>query len=104
MDKRSSFRVNNRTETTFGITSIIFGVVSLLLFFTAVYQGAYNLEGRETVVGGIELAAMMFCLSGLLFGLTGEFRKDTFHRTAHAGILVNVLVGIFHVIVLVQGY
>ena len=104
MDKRTSFRINNRTETAFGIASIIFGVVSLLLFATAVYQGAYYLEGRETIVGSIELVAVIFCLVGLSFGIAGEFRKDKFHRTAHTGIGINFVIGILHVVVLFQGY
>lgn len=104
MDKRTSFRINNRKETTFGIVSIILGAMSILLFFIAVYQSAYHLEGRENVVGSIELAAILMCLIGLLFGIVGEFRPDKFHRTAHVGIGINLLIGIFHVIVLAQGY
>lgn len=84
--------------------AIVFGGVSFLLFLTAVYQAAYHSQGRAVVIGSIELVAMLFCLVGLAFGITGEFRKDTFHRTAHVGILVNLLVGIFHVVVLIQGY
>ncbi len=104
MDKRTSFRINNRTETTFGIASIALGVMSILLFLVAVYQSAYNLNGRETIVGSIELAAMLMCLVGGLFGVIGEFRPDKFHRTAHAGIVINLIIGIFHVVVLTQGY
>lgn len=104
MDKRTSFSINNRTETTFGIASIALGVMSILLFVLAVYQSAYNLDGRETIVGSIELVAMLMCLVGLLFGIAGEFRPDKFHRTAHAGILINAIVAIVHVVVLVQGY
>ena len=78
--------------------------MSILLFVLAVYQSAYKLDGRETIVGSIELTAILMCLVGLLFGLAGEFRPDKFHRTAHAGILINLLVAIVHVVVLVQGY
>lgn len=104
MDKKTSLRINNRKETTFGIAAIALGVMSILLFFIAVYQSAYDLKGRETVVGSIELLAILFSVTGLLFGLIGETRVDKFRRTAHIGILINLIVGVFHVIVLMQGY
>jgi len=104
MDKKSSFRINNRKETTFGIAAVVLGVMSFLLFGTAVYQAAYNLQGRELVVGSIELVAILCALVGLLFGIIGETRVDKFKRTAHIGIVLNLIVGLFHIIVLVQGY
>ena len=76
----------------------------MLLFVTAVYQSAYHLEGREVLVGAIELVAIILCLMGLAFGIIGETRVDKFHRTAHSGIALNLLMAIFHVMVLIQGY
>ena len=104
MDKKTSLRINNRTETTFGIASLVLGGLSLLLFLTAVYQAAYHLDGREVTVGVIELIAMLACLTGLVFAFIGETRVDKFKRTAHAGIIANLIIGILHVIVLVQAY
>lgn len=104
MDKKSSFRINNRKETTFGIAAVVLGVMSFLLFGTAVYQSAYHLRGREALIGSIELLAILCALIGLIFGIIGETREDKFKRSAHIGILLNLLVGIFHVIVLIQGY
>lgn len=104
MDKKTSLRINNRTETTFGIASVLLAVISLILFLTAVYLSAYHLEGRKIVVGIIELVAMLTCLVGLVFGVIGETRVNKFRRTAHAGIIANLAVGVFHVVVLVQGY
>lgn len=104
MDKRTSLRINNRTETTFGIASVILSVLSLLMFLTAVYQSAYHLEGREITVGVIELIAILLCLAGFVFGIIGETRVNKFRRTAHAGIIANVIIGVLHVIVLIQAY
>lgn len=56
------------------------------------------------LLGLMELVAMLFCLTGLTFGMIGETRTDKFKRTAHIGIGLNVFIGIFHVIVLFQGY
>ncbi len=104
MDKKTSLRINNRTETTFGIISVCLAVFSILLFISAVYQAAYMLDGREIVIGFIELFAMIACLVGFLFGIVGETRVDKFKNTAHIGIAMNVLIGIFHIIVLFKGY
>lgn len=104
MDKRTSLKINNRTETTFGVASTALSVFSIVLFLWVVYQSAYNLEGRELMLGGVELLAMLFCLVGLVFGLIGETRVDKFKLTAHIGIGLNILVGIFHVIVLVHAF
>lgn len=56
------------------------------------------------LLGLMELVSMLFCLTGLTFGIIGETRTDKFKRTAHIGIGLNVFIGIFHVIVLFQGY
>ena len=104
MDKKTSLRINNRRETTFGVASIVLGILSLVLFVIAVYNAAYDLQGNEVTVGVTELIAIIFCLTGLLFGIVGELRLDKFHRTAHIGIATNLIVGILHVFVLVHGY
>ncbi|MDF1618101.1 DUF6142 family protein [Petrocella sp. FN5] len=100
MDKKTSFRVNNRTETIYGIISIGLGGISLAIFLWAVYQSAYNLEGREVLIGLVELVAMMLCFAGLTLGIVGETREDKLKMTAHFGIALNLIVGVFHVLVL----
>lgn len=104
MDKRASLRINNRTETAFGISATVLGALSILLFCINVYITAYHSDGRALIIGFIELVAMLFCLTGLAFGIIGETRIDKFKRTAHIGIGLNVFIGVFHVIVLFQGY
>lgn len=104
MDKRTSLKINNRTETTFGVASTALSILSLVLFLWVVYQTAYASAGREVVLGLVELIAMLFCLVGLVFGLIGETRRDKFRVTAHVGIVLNLLIGILHVTVLMQAY
>jgi len=100
MDKKTSFRVNNRTETIYGYLSIILGGVSFMIFLWAVYQSAYNFTGREILIGLVELIAMVLCFAGLTLGFIGETREDKLKMTAHFGIALNLIVGIFHVLVL----
>lgn len=104
MDKSSSLKINNRRETVFGIASVSLAIISTLLFMWLVYQTAYHLEGREILLGTIELLALLFALVGFVFGLIGETRVDVFKITAHIGIGLNFIIGIFHIIVLFQGY
>lgn len=99
-----SLKINTRTETTFGVASVGLSVMSLAMFIYSVYQSAYHLEGREVIIGSIELIAILFALVGLLFGLIGETREDKLKLTSHIGIVTNILVGIFHVIVLMHAY
>lgn len=104
MDKRTSLKINNRKETRFGVASTILSLISLVLFLLVVYQSAYHLEGKEILLGTIELMAMLFCLVGLFFGFIGETRSDKFRVTAHIGIGLNILIGILHVSVLIHGF
>lgn len=104
MDKKTSLKINTRTETTFGVASIGLAVFSLILFMIVVYQSGYNPNLNEVVNGLTELVAMLFCLVGFVFGLIGETRMDKFKMTAHVGIGLNALIGILHIIVLIQGY
>ncbi len=100
MDKKTSFRVNNRTETIYGFLSIGLGSISFAIFLWAVYQSAYNLIGREIFIGVIELVAMMLCFAGLTLGFIGETREDKLKISAHLGIALNLIVGVFHFLVI----
>ena len=100
MDKKTSFRVNNRTETIYGILSIALGGISLAIFLWAVYQSAFNQVGSEIPIGLAELVAMILCFAGLVLGFIGETREDKLKMTAHFGIALNLIIGIFHVLVL----
>lgn len=100
MDKKTSFRVNNRTETIYGFLSLGLGCISFIIFLWAVYQSAYHLIGREILIGLVELVAMMLCFAGLTLGFIGETREDKLKMTAHFGIALNLIIGIFHVLVI----
>lgn len=104
MDKRSSLRINNRRETTFGIFSVILAILSGVLFVFSVYKAAFGKTDQVILIGFMELVAMLFCLSGFVFGVIGETRVDRFRKTAHAGILLNGLLGVLHIIVLLNAY
>jgi len=104
MDKKISLKINSRRETIFGIASVALAVTSISLFIWLVYQTAYYLTGREVLLGVVELGALLFALVGFVFGIVGETRADAFKVTAHIGIGLNLMIGIFHIIVLIQGY
>jgi hypothetical protein len=86
------------------MASIGLGIISLVMFLWAVYQSAYNSTDREIIIGLIELLAILFAIVGLTFGLIGETREDKYKRTAHIGIVLNIIVGILHIIVLSNAY
>ncbi|PKM67689.1 MAG: hypothetical protein CVU95_06315 [Firmicutes bacterium HGW-Firmicutes-2] len=100
MDKKTSFRVNNRTETIYGYLSLALGGISFAIFLWAVYLSAYNQVGSEVLIGLIELVAIMLCFAGLTLGFIGETREDKLKMTAHFGIALNLIIGIFHVLVI----
>ena len=71
-----------------------------MIFLWAVYQSAYNFTDREILIGLVELIAMVLCFAGLTLGFIGETREDKLKMTAHFGVALNLIVGIFHVLVL----
>lgn len=104
MDKKSSLRINNRRETTFGIISLTFGALSLFLFIVDVYLAGYHLDGREVLVGLIALGAMLLALVGTMFGIIGESRLDRFRKTAHLGLILNGSLLFLHGTVIIKGF
>lgn len=67
MDKKTSLKINNRTETIFGLASLSLGIMSLLIFILVVYISAYHSEGKQVLLGVVELGAMLMCLVGFVF-------------------------------------
>lgn len=90
-------------QTPAGLTSVAFGVISLLLFAVAV-RLSYRQEGLGTMmVGAIGLFAFLFAITGM--GLAGpELRKeDHVSGVAKLGMLVSVVATIFWVVIFLYG-
>jgi hypothetical protein len=106
-DKKITLKLNNRKETLFGIVALVLGIISLISFLTAVFISAFgNLElyNTKVLIGFIELGAMIISLIGIVFAYVGETTKETLKTYTHIGLVVNIIMMIFHVVVLVHGY
>lgn len=106
-DKKIALRLNNKKHTGFGITSFTLSIISLLLFLSAVSFSAFADRGYNSTIvtiGLLEIVGAISCLVGIIYGIIGEFSKDTFKIYAHVGISINIVLMIFHLLVLIYGY
>ena len=106
-DKKIALRLNNKRHTGFGISSFFLGVISLCLFLGAIFISALVDRTVRTIIitiGMMELVGILLCLVGIVYGVIGEFTKETFKIYAHIGIGINCILMIFHILVLVYGY
>lgn len=106
-ERKSALKLTTKMHTGFGIVSFILGMMSIVFFVIAVFISAFENRGVESVqykIGVFEIAAMLFCLVGIIYGLVGETTKDTYKRYAHLGIIINVLAFILHIMVIVYSF
>lgn len=103
-EKKGSLKLTTKTHTGFGIASFILGIASIGLFVTATIISAFNLQSQQYQVGIIEAIAILSCVIGILYGLIGESTKETFKIFAHLGLIINILIGVFHLLVLTYGF
>lgn len=106
-DKKIALRLNNKKHTGFGISSFILGILSLVLFLSAIGISAFGDRSINSIVnaiGCVEIVGSIICLIGIIYGVIGEFSKEMFKTYAHIGIGINLVLMIFHGLVIFYGY
>ncbi|GKX31982.1 hypothetical protein SH1V18_44620 [Vallitalea longa] len=105
-DKKITLRLNNRKQTGLGIVSFILGLVSLVLFLGAVGISAFADRTYNIVlaIGLMEMIGFIACIVGVIYGIMGEMKKDTFKTFAHIGMVINLILMLFHVMVIIYGF
>ncbi len=103
MDK-SKFRINARSESVFGILSIVLNVVALLFFLTGILLLVFYKSTSALMVGSLELLSIILTIIALIFSLVGESRKESFHVTSHIGFGCSLVLLIIHITVVVRSF
>lgn len=105
-DKKITLRLNNRKQTGLGIVSFVLGIVSLVLFLSAVGVSAFADRTYNIIltIGILEIIGFIVCIVGIVYGIMGEMTRDTFKTFAHIGLVINLILIIFHVLVMVYGF
>ncbi|WP_304943259.1 DUF6142 family protein [Vallitalea guaymasensis] len=106
-DKKITLRLNNKKQSGHGIASFALGITSLILFLSAVGISAFGDRSTDSIaltIGLVEIIGFIVCLVGIIYGVIGELSKDTFKTFAHIGIGINLVMMLFHVLVIIYGF
>ncbi|GMQ58902.1 hypothetical protein AN1V17_32980 [Vallitalea sediminicola] len=106
-DKKITLRLNNKKQSGYGIVSFILGITSLILFLSAVGISAFTDRGVDSTtlaIGLLEIIGVIACIVGIVYGFIGELSKETFKTFAHIGIGINLILMLFHVLVIIYGF
>jgi hypothetical protein len=106
-DKKSTLKLNTKKHTGFGIASLSLSLASVILFIIAVNISAFwdrNLTSIQIRIGIIEILAILCCLIGIIYALMGLAEKDKYKTYGIMGLGINIVIGIFHIVVLANGF
>ena len=105
-EKKITLRLNNRKHTGLGIVSFVLGITTLVLFVTVVMISAFATRNYNIGIGIgiIEIIGFIVCIVGIIYGIMAEMTQDTIKTFAHIGMGINLVVMIFHILVIVYGF
>lgn len=106
-DKSSALKLNTKTHSVYSIVAFILAVLALIFFIVAVINSAFYNQGADSEiirVGFLEIISMILTLSGLIFGVIGEFMINDIRVLSHIALPIHSLLMIAHITVLVSGF
>lgn len=69
--------------------STILGILSVAAIALAVFS-SFQIKGQEnTRLASVVLLSLIFCITGLIFGILSRFEQDMFYFFSNLGILLN---------------
>lgn len=104
-DKKNTLKLTTKIHSKYGIASFILGIVSIILFFTAVMISAF--EDRNALqyhIGIIEVISLILSLIGITYGILGEINVENLKLFPHLGVGTNTIAIIFHILVIILSY
>lgn len=106
-EKSSALKLNTKTHSIYCLVAFILAIGALGFFIAAVISSAFFNLGSDAEmirVGMLEIISMVMTLSGLVFGIVGEFMTNDIRVLSHIALPIHTLLLIAHIIVLVGGY
>ena len=88
-EKRYIFTSNRHSKT--GMMALMFGMMSLISFFLAVFFSIRNADEMVERMGGVGLLAMIFAFAGLVLGLMALSESDVFRILPRTGFAISVI-------------
>ena len=107
MKENKVLKLNAKPHTKFGITSLVFVVLSLVLGLIAIYLSSSLDEMQRSdliQIGVYEWLSFMFNLIGISFGAIAEFRVDRERIFAHIALSLHGILFLFHLVVVWVGF
>lgn len=87
--RKKNFMFTNKSQSERGIMSTVLGILSDVSIGLAVFS-SFRIGGRASArLGTVILAAMLFSIAGLVFGILSRMEKDKFYFFPDLGILLN---------------
>ncbi len=103
MDK-STFKIDNRKESLYGIIALIFIIIAIILFSVGIYVLAFGTDIKIRLIGGLEFISIMMTLISFILSIIGEIQKDCYHKSSHIALVLSSVLSVIHIIVIVRSF
>ncbi len=88
----------------FGILSFVVAVLAVLCFVAAVIGSAFYLADGVVWPGYMATGAIVLNMSGIVFAVLGELEPETEKLFPHLSAGLHLILLVFNIVVIVQGY
>ena len=100
---RKTYVYTNRTQSVYGIMSLVFGILSSVTFFFCFYE-SYLLQGEGVQRYAVcALLAIVFMIVGFVLGIISLLENNKFLLFRVLGIAMNVIAFFFLSAILYAG-
>lgn len=94
MKKRFRYSFTKKEETEGGVASVIFSVISLILFLATAGISFFR-EGKAGMwIGSLGFMAFLFSVSGFLIGIRSFHEKEKNYRFSVMGSMANGVISV----------